>query len=190
MISTSHIGSLLLPGSSDVVNTTFNVTINTPPSTSISPSNSISSTTSCNTSTTLSNTSTCPADHTAVVGGTVGGVLGAALIASLVALLLTIRSRRKYKSGLSAASAAIATAETHAAEDKAHFHNQYATDAYSYTPSPYGQSPGKTMSYAIVEMPGSGHSVNELDDPNNSRSELTAEQRKSTHSYAAKRSNQ
>lgn len=181
VISTSHIGTLLLPGSSSVVNTTFNYTTNAP-TTANNPSTTNSSCTQ--NTTTLSNLS-CPADHSVVVGGTVGGILGAALIGSLVALLLTVRSRQKYKTNLGATSAALATMETNAANEKARLQDQYARNHYSQasTQYSYGQSYGKPMSYNVTELPDSRHGLNELQERSSGRSELTAEQGDAAPSY-------
>ncbi|OCT46353.1 hypothetical protein CLCR_01223 [Cladophialophora carrionii] len=66
------IGQILLPGTDQVVNTTY--------------------------STILPNSSK---DHSRVVGGVVGGVLGAALIASLIALFMLLRSRKALRNDYS-----------------------------------------------------------------------------------------
>ncbi|KAI1625160.1 hypothetical protein EDD37DRAFT_379434 [Exophiala viscosa] len=62
------IGQILLPGTSETVNTTYSTIIQTPSK-----------------------------DKTAVVGGVLGAVLGAALIASLLALWYLMRSRKSLK---------------------------------------------------------------------------------------------
>ena len=116
MISTSHIGNILLPGSSAAINTTFNFTTEAPATASNSSN--------C-TSTTPYNTISCPASNSAVVGGALGGILGAALIGALVALAFVCRSRKHYAFDLAGTKAALTTTETQAAEDKANFHKQF-----------------------------------------------------------------
>ncbi|EXJ53900.1 hypothetical protein A1O7_09236 [Cladophialophora yegresii CBS 114405] len=68
----STIGQILLPGTDQVVNTTY--------------------------STVLPDSAK---DHSGVVGGVVGGILGAALIASLIALFMVLRSRKSLRNDYS-----------------------------------------------------------------------------------------
>lgn len=121
MISTSHIGNLLVPGSTSAINTTFNFTTEAPAATD---SSSSANTTCSSNSASAFDSALCPADNSATVGGAVGGVLGAALIGALVALAFALRSRKQYRSDLAGTKSALTTTETQAAEEKANFHKQ------------------------------------------------------------------
>lgn len=123
MISTSHIGNLLLPGSTSAVNTTFNTTSETSSASNSSSSNN-STCASASSNSTLIDRSQCPADHSATVGGAVGGILGAALIGAIVALVFTLRSRKHAKANLATTQMALTTTETQAAEEKANHQKQ------------------------------------------------------------------
>lgn len=129
IISTSHIGSLLLPGSTTLINTTYNTTTGSASSSSVSSSeNSTCSTNSSNTplssNSALIDRSQCPADKSATVGGAVGGVLGAALVGAIVALIFSLRSRKQTQNDLLAARTTLTTTETQAAEEKANHQKQ------------------------------------------------------------------
>lgn len=177
MISTSHIGNLLLPGSTSAVNTTFNVTTDTP---SVANSSSVengtcAATTPSNSS--LIDRSQCPADKSATVGGAVGGILGAALIGAMVALVLTLQSRKHAKSALT-------TAETRAAEEKANHQKQLEeqqrhiqTMPPNYPNAHYSQNGGYPTRPALPnEMASSeSHVYSELAGADGSRVELTSE---------------
>lgn len=115
MISTSHIGNLLLPGSTAAVNTTYNVTTEAPAAESGSPSSNSSS---------AFDASLCPTDNTALVGGTLGGILGAALIGALLALAFALRSRKQTRAELTGTRAALTTMETQTAEVEESFQKQ------------------------------------------------------------------
>ncbi|KAK5946281.1 hypothetical protein PMZ80_000423 [Knufia obscura] len=186
MISTSHIGNLLLPGSTAAINTTFNFTTDAPAAASGSSSNSTCS----SSANTVFDKSLCPADNSATVGGAVGGILGAGLIGALVALAFALRSRKHFRSDLANTKASLTTTETLAAEEKANFqkqredqqrHMQLIPPTYN-TPMTHGyptmtgtypqqQSTPPTElphshSYGYSELGGEGH---------NSRVELTTE---------------
>ena len=121
MISTSHIGNLLLPGSTSAINTTFNFTTSAP---SAASGSAEANTTCSSNSTSLYGGDQCPTDNSATVGGAVGGVLGAALIGALVALAFALRSRKHYRSDLAGTKSTLTTTETQAAEEKANFQKQ------------------------------------------------------------------
>ena len=86
----------------------------------------------------------------------------------------------EYKSNLTATSAVLATTETNAAEEKAILQKQLAEQQYAQTMSPqsstYGYPYGKNAMQNVVEMPGAGYGLSELEEKDSSRSELTAEQ--------------
>lgn len=129
IISTSHIGSLLLPGSTAAVNTTFNATADAPTTTNVSSSDnstcaSTPSNVSSSTNATLIDRSQCPADKSATVGGAVGGILGAALIGAIVALVFALRGRKQAQNDLHVTQATLTATETQAAEEKAHHQKQ------------------------------------------------------------------
>jgi len=111
IITTSHIGNLLLPGSTAAINTTYNFT-GTPAATGNTTSNSTCSALHC------------PANHTATVSGVLGGILGAALIGALIALAFALRSRQHYRSDLGNTKSALTATETQAATEKASFQKE------------------------------------------------------------------
>ena len=148
-ISTSHIGNLLLPGSTQAINTTYNATNDTP--------GTSNSSASCN-STSASSPAQCPADNSAVVGGAVGGVLGAALIGALVALAFMMRSRKHYKSDLGTTRAALTSAEVKAADEKANLQKQLEIEQqqrHAQSIPPQYISP-PSSAYVMPGMPGYG----------------------------------
>ena len=106
----------MLPGTTQLINTTFGVTGD---NTDNSPANTTCSTSSSNLNDTTAGTTVCPTDHTAAVGGAVGGVLGAALIGALVALFFALKGRKHYKSQLGSTSSAMAASGNQSAEEKA-----------------------------------------------------------------------
>lgn len=171
MIETSHIGNLLLPGSTAAINTTYNFTTDTA---------SGSSSANCTSNSTSAFSSTlCPADNTALVGGTLGGILGAALIGALLALAFALRSRKHYRSDLAGTRAALTTTETQAAEDKANFQKQFEEQQrhmQSIPPTYNMMSPNGNGAYNTPVVHGHGYStarVTELPHSNsNEYSEL------------------
>lgn len=123
IISTSHIGSLLLPGSTQLINTTYNSTNEVSGTANAScASNSTSSSNSSNSS--LIDKALCPADNAATVGGAVGGVLGAALIGALIALAFALRGRKRAQNDLRTTQTTLTATETQAAEEKANHQKQ------------------------------------------------------------------
>lgn len=195
MISTSHIGNLLLPGSTAAINTTFNFTVEAP---AVANSSESSNATCSDSISNSNNTSICPANNSAAVGGAVGGVLGAALIGALIALAFALRSRKHCKSDLTSTKAVLTSTEQEAATYKANaekqleYHRQhtqsmpphyphmnggyvmpltrgYTSNSGSYTPS------FQTPSPPVMEM-DTNNGMSELGGGcNDSRVELTSE---------------
>lgn len=183
IISTSHIGNLLLPGSSQTINTTYNST------TSASSSGSNTNNTTCASG---SGSEVCPVDHSAVVGGAVGGALGAVLIGAFIALAFALRSRRRYKSDFLSTQAVLSSTEILAAQEKASFQKQlddqqrqmqtippqYPMNNGYISPSVHGYTSNSgtyssTFRPAPMEMSSDPqHVFNELADSNDSRAEL------------------
>lgn len=153
MVQTSHIGNLLLPGSTAAaINTTYNFTTGT-------ASGSSSANCTSNPASAF-NTSLCPADNTALVGGTLGGILGAALIGALLALAFALRSRKHYRYGLAGTRAALATTDAQAAQDKANFQKQFEEQQrriQSIPPTYNMMSPNGV--YDTLAMHGHGYST-------------------------------
>lgn len=187
VISTSHIGSLLLPGSTSVVNTTYNAAAGTHTTTNGSSSdNSTCASSSASTSSsnsTLIDRSQCPADHSATVGGAVGGILGAALIGAIVALVFALQSRKHAKNDLGTTQTALTATETRAAEEKAN-HQKQMEDQQRHMqtmPPNYPQNGGYPIRPRLPnEMDSSeGRMYSELSGADGSLVELTSETAKS-----------
>lgn len=195
MISTSHIGNLLLPGASVPINTTYNAT-NDAPSTA---SGSTSSNSTCLSASDTSANPQCAKDNSAMVGGVVGGILGAALIGALTALAFAIRSRKHYQSDLGSTQATLSSTEAHAAKEKLEFeqklednrrHMQSIPPQYvnttSGTPMIHGQptmvgtySPGSQARSPALEL-DHGRELSELGvELESRRAELMSENPKS-----------
>lgn len=183
IISTSHIGNLLLPGASQAINTTYNATTG---------QSSSSSATNGSVCTSESNSTACPVDHSATVGGAVGGALGAALIGAFVALAFALRSRNHYKSDLLGTQAVLSSTEIIAAQEKANFQKQleehqrqmqtvppqYPMGNGYVSPTIHGYTSNSgtyssNFRPAPMEMPSDpNHGLNEMAEENNSRVEL------------------